>query len=299
MIIFVTLLSWGVLQAWGTAAAVQCDSYFWSWCDWVETTLGETLGELPSRILILLGPVLLLALLLHLFGGWFFGLLGLVITVIAVLYACGRGNYRSDLLLYRDALSYSDDAGVCDAAQEYQRKLGSAASDEVLDVDAAQAAVLRAAAYLGYQRWFAALFWFVLLGAPAAVFYRCCHLLAYSAEGRGGVHGDEQQQAAIALVGWLDWIPVRLWGFGYALIADFGRVFDRLQSQMNGEHSAIDVISSVQAAALTSATSAETTAADNGHSRSDELAEVDALLSLAGRTTVVMLVAVAILVLVV
>ncbi len=295
MIIFVTLVSWAVLQAWGTAVAVQRDSYFWNWCDWVETTVGESLGELFTRILILLGPVLLLAGVLHLFGGWLFGLVGVIISIVALLYSCGRGHYRGDLLLYRDALSYSDDAGVCDAAQTYRQQLGSAAGDEALDTGDAHDAVLRAAAYLGYQRWFAALFWFVLLGAPAAVFYRCCHLLAYSPQGRGGVSGDEQQRSAIALIGWLDWVPVRLWGFAYALIADFGRVFERLQAMLGGQYSAIDVIASVQGAAIDSGVAD----AGDGHARGAQIAEVDAIMSLAGRATVVMLVAVAILVLVV
>lgn len=69
-----------------------------------------------------------------------------------------------------------------------------------------------------YQRVFGVVFWFVILGPVGAVFYRILALL--SADSPLGL-----SQVAAKTLSILDWIPVRLFTFIFALAGHFTKVF--------------------------------------------------------------------------
>lgn len=86
---------------------------------------------------------------------------------------------------------------------------------------------------LGYQEWFAVLFWFVLLGPAAALFYRLTDWLAHdanrAADGFDGSSNPPQQ-----LLGLLDWPVVRIYAALLLLAGGFNRGLD---AWLNGEDS--------------------------------------------------------------
>jgi AmpE protein len=65
--------------------------------------------------------------------------------------------------------------------------------------------------YRAYERRFAVLFWFMVLGPAGAIAYRGAALESAQPAAPGGIR----------LLHWLDWIPVRLLGISYALVGDF------------------------------------------------------------------------------
>jgi len=91
-----------------------------------------------------------------------------------------------------------------------------------------------------YRQVFAVIFWFVILPGPVgAVFYRAVALLAEEwGPAAPGVEPtplaqarDEFGRPARTLLGWLDWIPVRLTALSFAIVGDFEDAVDCWRTQ--------------------------------------------------------------------
>ena len=222
MLFVVLLLSWLAVQLWRDIAPLQQDSWLPAWRRWVDKNCSDLFGETVAMIILLLLPVLAVGLLLQFFGDWFFGLLGLLINMVAVLYACGRDDPFEALSAYRRSLSEGFPAARRTAEQYY-----GVTANSFSDL---HRAVWHCASYGSYERWFAAVFWFVLLGAPAAVFYRICLLSSQRNEGEDAVGTPDSRAEKIEqIIYWLDWFPSRCWAFLYALAADFSTVYPLLK----------------------------------------------------------------------
>lgn len=80
---------------------------------------------------------------------------------------------------------------------------------------------------LSYQRIFAVIFWFALLGAVGVVLYTLIASLRIELEGQEQLSENEDSllKATIESEGLLDWVPVRLLGLTYALVGEFGPTF--------------------------------------------------------------------------
>lgn len=84
---------------------------------------------------------------------------------------------------------------------------------------------------------FTVLFWFVVIGPAAAFLYRL--LRQHAQEGpivpsdEGNMTTGDGNTTAQSLVALLDWLPTRLFIFGYALAGEFKQVFAILQKNLN------------------------------------------------------------------
>ncbi len=104
MLFIAVVLAWLAMQFWGGAALFQRDEILMQWHSWLDNEYRNRVGDTGVIIALLLLPVIATALVLYIFGGWFFGLVGLVINVVVLLYACGRGDYlahRCKLIVFR------------------------------------------------------------------------------------------------------------------------------------------------------------------------------------------------------
>lgn len=81
-----------------------------------------------------------------------------------------------------------------------------------------------------YQRIFAVIFWFALLGAVGVVLYTLIVSLRLELEQSAQLAENEHSilKATIMCEGVLDWVPVRLLGLTYALVGEFTPTFRSL-----------------------------------------------------------------------
>ena len=165
----------------GIPGNLQRDAWFARWWAWLSTRLaGRPLTRLAVAVL---APVIGLALVLEFASDGLFGLVGLVVNLLVLLYAFGRGDLEGEVRLYRDDLDREDtQAAWHDAAGLDARHRESAAANwrELHDQ------AVEAVAYRYFERDFPVLLWFVLLGAPGALLYR---LAALALNRRGEAEG--------------------------------------------------------------------------------------------------------------
>jgi AmpE protein len=195
-----------LLQAWGSAGRLHCDSWFDSWQARIASW---GLGPGLSLVLTVLLPALVVQLLLHAVAPLLFGLGWLLFATVLLLYSFGRGDFQASMAQYR-SYAYAGDfeAAYLAAREKFNWDASGEAPDTALEV---HAMVQRALLYEGFQRWFTVMFYFVLLGPAGALAYRLSQL--YRANAQPGI-GDH----------WLfllDWLPARLLASTFALTGDF------------------------------------------------------------------------------
>ena len=197
---------------------IQHDAWFSRVISALQQGSWAALPSLALALLVLL-PLLLLALVLHLADSVFYGLLVLPIDVLVLLYSLGRGDLLSLLGPFRDAWRRSDAQGALHVAE---RDLALEAREGVALLEQVQGYVL----WQAFQSFFVVIFWYLLLGPLLALAYR---LLALAAE--------QSQFAGIAsraqvLRHALEWLPVRVLSFTFALVGDFVAVSRALLHEM-------------------------------------------------------------------
>ena len=72
--------------------------------------------------------------------------------------------------------------------------------------------------YQGFERWFAVIFWLVVAGPFGALFYRISFVLA----NQHSLPNEECNSTVCRVIYWLEWLPVRLFGFSVAIMGNFG-----------------------------------------------------------------------------
>ncbi|MFT5483499.1 MAG: AmpE protein [Halieaceae bacterium] len=208
---FITIiLAWGLVQHWGSATPVHNDDWFDRWCPWV----GERVEQpLVAVALLVLCPSVGVALLANVVQDALFGLLYLGIGVVVLLYAFGRGDFDALIAGYGSRRRRGDNEGAfLYASIEMGLDLDAADGN---DFDALHDQVKREVLYRGFERWFAVVFYFILLGVAGALLYRLLHLL--TARDDSPEHG----QIAETVIDALDWLPSRLLVFAFALTGNF------------------------------------------------------------------------------
>lgn len=153
-------------------------------------------------------------------------LLGLAVNVIVLYGLMGFRRVSEALSGIVEALQAND---LHAARRTFASWRGGTASADLGSAEIARLAIERGLVD-AYRQVFAPIFWFAVLPGPAgAVLYRATALLAE--EWRGPVPGIEptplvQSRAefgvpARALLGALDWLPVRLTALSFAVVGDF------------------------------------------------------------------------------
>lgn len=204
------VIALGLLQYWGSAGPVHRDEWF---RDLVQKFAGSGLmAELRLAVVVLLPP-LLVYWLLSFVQGWFLGLVPLAISVVVLLYSFGRGDFEALVEQYREYCR----AGDFEAASIFaQQQMAPGCSKECPEnSEKLHRWVKERICYLGFERWFGVMFYFVLFGAPGALAYRL--LLLY----RQDQEEAEAQRMLDSVQYWVDWLPSRLLVFAFALTGDW------------------------------------------------------------------------------
>jgi AmpE protein len=239
------LVALGILQLRGSTP-LQEDSWYAVYRRWIA---GRLRG-IPRQAVLILVPVVAVVLLQRAASGRFFGLAELALFVLVLLYALGRGNVAAALTDYLQRWSRGD-------FQAAFRQLSTEATgglpepDVVVHPQALHELARRRLYYRHFERLFAVLFWFVVLGPAGALAYRIAVLEQEASRGRTGVPAEPEPAAVVEPVGgavddvaaaggvepaldavpaaveeskllrWIEWVPARLAGISFALVGDF------------------------------------------------------------------------------
>jgi AmpE protein len=221
-----------LVQLWGSGAPLQRDGWFFLWLDRLAGV--PVLGSVPTaRLAIGLGlPALVLFVVVWLIANllsanWLF-----VVYVPVLLYSLGRGDFTTDVKAYLVACRREDSVAAANLIDEMR---GTADGDttEVVseDWDQLNEEALRVISYRGFERMFAVLFWFFLLGAVGALLYRLSVLYREREE-------NADNWLARKWLWLIEWPAVRVMGLTWALVGNFDSCFRRWQRSL------VDVASS-------------------------------------------------------
>jgi AmpE protein len=198
------------MQYWGSSRALHRDQWF----QWLLDRLAAQ--KLPAGLSLFCAvvlPAVLLAWFLTFSQTWLFGMLGLALNVVLLLYCLGRRDYQGLAQRYREQCREGDfEAAFLLAREEFPPARGEEMPE---NAERLHRWMKRNLVYMGFERWFAVIFYFVLLGAPGALLYRLLHL---SAELRDDVEMERLQRRLLHVV---DWLPARFLVFAFALTGDY------------------------------------------------------------------------------
>lgn len=211
MYLIVVLIAVVILQFWGAQNPLHRDELFTRWRAAVSGTAflrSQRDLQMALTISVPVVAVVIAALLLPL-------VFWLVLAVLVLLYALGRGEFAPDVLGYTSACN--DNAWPAAIAKAKSQGVDT---DHVATGDwlALNQKMLEATAYQGFERLFAVLFWFILFGPAGALLYRLSFL--YLQQARLDPSESEPRFAARWL--WaLEWPAVRLLGLSFAITGNF------------------------------------------------------------------------------
>ena len=181
------------------------------WCN-------ERLSMLPgwpglTSFLVLLGLPLVLLVILIIVTNELSGQVGsFILSVLVLIYTLGPRSLDADVSAVVNA-----DTDV-ERNQASNHLLDRAAPD---DEDQFNAALTEGVFVQALRRWFAIIFWFILLGPVGALLYRMSDWLV-----AGEMHlSDGQRQSFWRLREVLEWPVAQLMTLGLAIAADFDSVF--------------------------------------------------------------------------
>lgn len=215
LVIVMVLLQW-----WGSGGPVQRDG----WLIGLYQSAAPVSSNPSLKLLMVVGlPVVAVLSLGLLLTPWLFGLAILALYVLVLLYSLGRGPLNEQVQTYLASWR----AGNFESATLHAASLGAVDMDAISDEESLHRATRQAILYRGFERWFAVVFWFFLLGPMAALAYR---LFAVLAENESV--GSEDSELAARCLYWLDWLPVRLLGFTFALTGSFDDTFRQLNKRL-------------------------------------------------------------------
>jgi AmpE protein len=233
------LIVLGLLQLWGSGKPLQKDRWFSRLSDVISDAISGT----ELRVLLSVGlPVIALWVVATIIDDWLFGLLSLGLYVVVLLYSLGRGDFSETLQNYLAKWNH----GNFESAYFAAKKIGDFSHDDTVDThEALHQQVRRAVFYQGYERWFAAVFWFLLLGPVGALLYRLCYLA-----GRSSAFAEDEQKFSLTLVHYLDYVPARILGFAFALTGNFTNGFNGWLDNLLDNQATSELLDHIGMAAL-------------------------------------------------
>ena len=223
------------LESYGQLAFIQRDAWVQTWHSKLsELSMLERSGVLKLLVFVLL-PVIVLSLIILQLSNSGYGLLVVALELAVLLYSFGRGDISAQIELLESDIERNDlQAAYHDAAVfNIAHRSSSAESPSDLYEE-----LISALPYRIFERRFAAVFWFFLLGAPAALAYRLLALHGDMALGTEQPDDQpESEEAALALsqsdslvdcrqkadtaLWLLEWLPVRFLALTLGLVGSF------------------------------------------------------------------------------
>lgn len=204
-----------ILRFGGQVCGLQKDSWFLSWSRWLERMPG--LRHDGSRALLtVLIPVLVLALLLWWLRNW--GVLLFALSLVVLLYSLGRGDLEAELDAYRKAVRRGDTQAAYHGVTPINQGGSEATSWTELQQELAAGLPYRL-----FEREFAVVFWFAVLGPAGGLLYRLVWLRATRMAGQWaepglGVGDDWPVSRLLAI---LEWLPARVLVPSLAVVGNF------------------------------------------------------------------------------
>jgi AmpE protein len=185
----------------------------WRWFEKNLAWLGKRFSAWPLYMLFalaILPAVLLVALANHLLMGLLYGVLKLVFDLLVLMYCLGPVNFWAEAYTCIGAMQGDDPQAAIERAK-------TAFGVTVFDnPQVFHRAFTNALFTEANRRVFAVIFWFLLLGPAGALLYRLVDLCR--------VFGVRLARLAVNLQAVLDWLPVRLFTFFFALGGHFTKV---------------------------------------------------------------------------
>lgn len=188
----------------------------WNWFLRYQHFLSVRMGTKANVLIFLaavLPPVLVFGFVSWLLTGWFYNLFKIIFSVIVLIYCLGPQNLW--LQIYNCIRIFKENPA--DALEQIKTDFG------VTQVEQPQAfhqAFTRAIFIAANERIFAVVFWFIVLGPAGAVLYRAVNLCAVNTS--LGV-----MSLAAQVQRYLNWIPIRIFTFIFALGGHYTRVISR------------------------------------------------------------------------
>lgn len=216
MEIFVVVLALTFLQIWGAQNPLHKDSWFASWCAMLANKISNK--DVLSFVCVAL-PLVALAIALEMLvhkSIW----LALPLAVCVLLYSFGRGEFFEIVREYTQACYIEDWESATARAERLNVNLDQV---EENDWSGLHQQVFDEAGYRGFERMFAVLFWFFLLGPVGALMYRLVFIQA---------RADEQNSFSRRWLWIIEWPAVRVLGLSFAFTGNFGGCFSRWQESV-------------------------------------------------------------------
>lgn len=210
---FTTLVAVLVALACGhvaPAAAARLRRFdgFRRWLGWLDAHGGQAWRGGVGVAIALLPPVILMALLAWAVRGTLFGLPSLLLGVAVLAWCWGPRDLDRDV----EAVIDADEPALRHAAMHNLQSAGGSVYEDVPSL--VEATFLNA-----LRRWFAVLFWFLLLGPAGALAYRLLALMAVSPmRARVPV---ETLAVAQRVLGWVEWPVAQAMALSMALVGNF------------------------------------------------------------------------------
>jgi AmpE protein len=181
-------------------------------------------GDVDSYLglaLILLPPLILVSLLQGMLSSFLLGLLGMVFAIVVLLMALGL-NLEEDVDRYTEACATGEEGKIRAAASVFVKDEEPAAERDLLHK------VVEGIFVDANNRYFAVIFWFLVLGPVGAAMYR----LSSELKRRDGIGGEGLADAAAFWLALLDWAPARLAAMAYALTGSFEHALAPLRKHL-------------------------------------------------------------------
>jgi AmpE protein len=188
----------------------------WRWYTRYQTKLTTRIGRWPAWLALgvcILPLVLGVAIVYYLLSSWLFGLLKLFFGIFVLVYCFGPANFWAQVYACIADLHKEDPQATM---AKIQKLFGLTFAHEP---QAFHRAFTSALFIEANRRIFAVLFWFLFLGPAGALLYRLVDL--------SRANGVIAVSAAAKLHLLLDWLPVRVFTFIFALGGHFTSVLQQ------------------------------------------------------------------------
>ncbi|KJY97879.1 beta-lactamase regulator AmpE [Pseudoalteromonas ruthenica] len=188
-----------------------------TYAHWYERKSAPLLSRLQQLhngiglLLWLLVPTLVIAVFVHASD---FILWQLAVNTLVILICFGCAHMRANYKGYLNALTRDDgEAATLYALQMGQKRTENESGGETF---------AQTLAWVNFRFYCAVIFWFVVLGAPGAVFYALVRTCVDDSEQTS--HPLSKQHTLLARVGhWLEWPAARIASLGYLVIGNFSK----------------------------------------------------------------------------
>ena len=235
LIVLVAIIA---LESYGQLAFIQRDAWVQKWHSKLsELSMLESSALLKLMAFVLI-PVIVLYLIILQLSNSGYGLLVFILELGVLLYSFGRGDISAQIELLKSDIERNDLQAAYHDAAVFNIAHRSSSAENSSDL---YQELIAALPYRIFERRFAAVFWFFLLGAPAALAYRLLALHGDMALGedkqaleeQGDDNQTDTEETAVAEVQsdcdekantalWLlEWIPVRFLALTLGLVGSF------------------------------------------------------------------------------